>query len=213
MDLEAAAVIADAQAEGNVFVEGGAFGGGFLVGQLAPPLDGDHLPSGLGALPDDFRAEGSRNNVTNPLKVCHRGPPYTANGDLESNLGARFGDLISSVKFSRFNSLVEPARSSTLQTIVQSRQRMSTFGRRFASGSESSCIQSGQGGLMSGNVNNLAEKIGALSPEQIAAVEEFVESLRTYGLDRAITRAAAQSSAPSFEAIWNNPEDEAYDAL
>jgi hypothetical protein len=61
--------------------------------------------------------------------------------------------------------------------------------------------------------SNLAEKLEALSPEQIAAVEDFVEFLRARGQDRAITRAAAAASAPAFESIWNNPEDDAYDAL
>jgi hypothetical protein len=59
--------------------------------------------------------------------------------------------------------------------------------------------------------SNLAEKLEALSPEQIAAVEDFVEFLRARGQDRALTRAAA--SAPAFEPIWSNSEDDVYDAL
>jgi hypothetical protein len=61
--------------------------------------------------------------------------------------------------------------------------------------------------------SNLAEKLDALSPEQIAAVEDFVEFLRVRGQERALTRAAAASSSSAFESIWNNPEDDAYDAL
>jgi hypothetical protein len=61
--------------------------------------------------------------------------------------------------------------------------------------------------------SNLAEKLDALSPEQIAAVEDFVEFLRVRGQDRALTRAAAAVSAPVFDSIWNNPEDDVYDAL
>ncbi len=61
--------------------------------------------------------------------------------------------------------------------------------------------------------SNLAEKLEALSPEQIAAVEDFVEFLRSRGQDRALTRAAAAATAPAFESIWNNPEDDVYDAL
>jgi len=60
---------------------------------------------------------------------------------------------------------------------------------------------------------NLADKLDALSPDQISAVDEFVEFLRTRGQDRALTRAAATASEPAFEAVWNNPEDEVYDAL
>ena len=61
--------------------------------------------------------------------------------------------------------------------------------------------------------SNLAEKLEALSPEQIAAVEDFVEFLRARGQDRALTRAAAAATAPAFESIWNSPEDDVYDAL
>ncbi len=61
--------------------------------------------------------------------------------------------------------------------------------------------------------SNLAEKLETLSPEQIAAVEDFVEFLRARGQDRALVHAAAAASAPAFESIWNNPEDDAYDAL
>ena len=59
----------------------------------------------------------------------------------------------------------------------------------------------------------LTEKIHTLSEEQIAEVEDFVEFLRVRALDRGMTRAAAALSSPSFEAVWDNPEDAAYDAL
>ena len=61
--------------------------------------------------------------------------------------------------------------------------------------------------------SHLAEKLDALSPEQIAAVEDFVEFLRARSQDRALTRAAAEASAPAFEPIWSNSEDDVYDAL
>jgi hypothetical protein len=66
---------------------------------------------------------------------------------------------------------------------------------------------------MKRNVGNLAEKLETLSPEQIAEVEDFVEFVRLRSEHRMLTRAAAAASAPSFEAIWNNPEDSVYDAL
>jgi hypothetical protein len=31
--------------------------------------------------------------------------------------------------------------------------------------------------------------------------------------ERSLTRAAGAVSAPAFAAIWNNPEDDAYDAM
>jgi hypothetical protein len=66
---------------------------------------------------------------------------------------------------------------------------------------------------MMGNINNLAEKIQTLSAEQITEVEDFVEFLRLRGQERALARASAEASAPAFEAVWSNPEDDVYDAL
>ncbi len=66
----------------------------------------------------------------------------------------------------------------------------------------------------------LLHKIQSLPPERVAEVEDFVEFLRLrteqarlYAQDRALTRMAAQVSAPAFAAVWDNAEDEAYDAL
>ena len=61
--------------------------------------------------------------------------------------------------------------------------------------------------------SNLAEKLDALTPDQIDAVEDFVEFLRTRGQDRVLARSAAGASAPAFEAVWSSPEDDVYDAL
>ena len=63
------------------------------------------------------------------------------------------------------------------------------------------------------NLNVLCEKIQTLSAEQISEVEDFVEFLRVRGQERVLTRAAAAVSAPAFAAVWNNPEDDVYDAL
>jgi hypothetical protein len=66
---------------------------------------------------------------------------------------------------------------------------------------------------MSSNVSTLTQKIQSLSAEQINEVEDFVEFVRLRGQERGLTRAVSAISAPAFEAIWNNPEDAAYDAL
>lgn len=66
---------------------------------------------------------------------------------------------------------------------------------------------------MNGTVENLAEKIQALSPEQIAEVEAFVDSLRLRAQDCGLSRASAEVSAPAFAAVWSNPEDDIYDVL
>jgi hypothetical protein len=66
---------------------------------------------------------------------------------------------------------------------------------------------------MNSNLNTLSEKIQTLSAEQITEVEDFVESLRFRGQERAFVRSVTAVSTPAFESIWNNPEDDVYDAL
>jgi hypothetical protein len=63
------------------------------------------------------------------------------------------------------------------------------------------------------NPQSLIEKIKALPPDHITEVEDFVDFIATRAQDRALTRAAASASAPAFAKVWNNPEDDAYDAL
>jgi hypothetical protein len=65
---------------------------------------------------------------------------------------------------------------------------------------------------MSRAAETLSEKIQSLSPEQLAEVEEFIESLQLH-TDRAEGHASAFLSEHAFEAVWNNPEDDVYDAL
>ncbi len=59
----------------------------------------------------------------------------------------------------------------------------------------------------------LIEMIQALPPERIAEVEDFVAFITAREQERTLIRAPAAASAPAFSAIWNNPEDDAYDAL
>jgi hypothetical protein len=56
-------------------------------------------------------------------------------------------------------------------------------------------------------------QIEALPAERIAEVEDFVAFIASREQNRSLTRAAAAASAKSFTAIWNNPEDDAYDGL
>ena len=59
----------------------------------------------------------------------------------------------------------------------------------------------------------LIEKIRALPPDQLVEVEDFIDFLRLREQQRALTRTAAAASAPAFAAIWDNPEDDAYNAI
>jgi len=66
---------------------------------------------------------------------------------------------------------------------------------------------------MNAAASTLTEKIQSLTDEQLVEVEDFVEFVRLRRLERGQTRVAATASAPAFEAVWDNPEDAAYDAL
>lgn len=63
------------------------------------------------------------------------------------------------------------------------------------------------------DAQTLLEKIQALPPERLSEVEDFVDFIRLREQERTLTRAASAASAPAFAAIWNNPDDDAYDAL
>jgi hypothetical protein len=63
------------------------------------------------------------------------------------------------------------------------------------------------------NTQALVAKIQALPADRIAEVEDFVEFIRLRERERSLVRDAAASSAPTFAVIWNNAEDDAYDAL
>jgi hypothetical protein len=59
----------------------------------------------------------------------------------------------------------------------------------------------------------LFDKIQALPPERIAEIEDFVDFIASRTQDLALTRAATAASIASFAKVWENPEDDAYDAL
>ena len=63
------------------------------------------------------------------------------------------------------------------------------------------------------NPKALIDKISALPTERIAEVEDFVDFIGQREQGRSLVRAAAVNSAPAFAAIWNNLEDDVYDAL
>jgi hypothetical protein len=66
---------------------------------------------------------------------------------------------------------------------------------------------------MPADTKTLIEKIKALPAERIEEIEDFVDFIRLREQERSLTRAAAAASAPTFAAIWSNPEDDVYDAL
>jgi hypothetical protein len=66
---------------------------------------------------------------------------------------------------------------------------------------------------LSAHTQTLIEKIEALPPERIAEVEDFVDFIRLREQERMLIRTASATSAPAFAVSWNNPDDDAYDAL
>lgn len=59
----------------------------------------------------------------------------------------------------------------------------------------------------------LIEKLHKLPPQRLAEVEDFVDFLRARERDHALATAAAQASAASFAAVWDNDDDALYDTL
>jgi hypothetical protein len=59
----------------------------------------------------------------------------------------------------------------------------------------------------------LIDKINTLPADRLAEVEDFVDFIRQRDQDRVLVSAASAVSAPAFAAVWNNPEDDAYDAI
>jgi hypothetical protein len=70
-----------------------------------------------------------------------------------------------------------------------------------------------KGAPMSVRTHALIEKIQALPPARITEVEDFVDFIVLREREGALTRVAAAASAPAFAAVWDNPGDDAYDAL
>lgn len=67
--------------------------------------------------------------------------------------------------------------------------------------------------MATANPRALIDKIAALPVDRIAEIEDFVDFIGQRENDRALRRAAGALSAPAFAAVWNNPEDDVYDAL
>jgi hypothetical protein len=60
---------------------------------------------------------------------------------------------------------------------------------------------------------SLIEKIEALPAERLEEVESFVDQIAERAQSSRHTNAAMRTSEPVFAKIWNNPDDDAYDAL
>ena len=61
--------------------------------------------------------------------------------------------------------------------------------------------------------NRLVDKISRLPPERLAEVEAFVDSISARDPEGRVVRAAETMSEATLGQVWNNPEDDVYDAL
>jgi len=60
---------------------------------------------------------------------------------------------------------------------------------------------------------SLIKKLQSLSPEKVAAVEDFVDFLQHGESERGLVEAASRIAEPSFQTLWDNPHDADYDRL
>ncbi|MFN8525503.1 MAG: toxin-antitoxin system, antitoxin component, Xre family protein [Chloroflexota bacterium] len=59
----------------------------------------------------------------------------------------------------------------------------------------------------------LLAKIRLLPENRLGEVEDFVDFLRQRSQDRTLVSVAARASEAAFAAVWDNPEDDAYNDL
>jgi len=59
----------------------------------------------------------------------------------------------------------------------------------------------------------LIQKIRSLSQEKIKEVEDFIDFLTYKEKKEGLTYRAAKAAEPSFQRVWDNPEDAEYDQL
>lgn len=63
------------------------------------------------------------------------------------------------------------------------------------------------------HIRELLDKLETLPPERVAEVEDFIDFLKQRDTDRQLSRAASKVAAPSLQQVWDNPDDDVYDAL
>ena len=62
-------------------------------------------------------------------------------------------------------------------------------------------------------IEQVVHKLQTLSPERISEVEDFIDFLSQRDSDRQLLQAAMAASEPALNAVWDNPDDAAYDRL
>lgn len=63
------------------------------------------------------------------------------------------------------------------------------------------------------HIEHLLDKLKTLPPARVAEVEDFIDFLHSRNRDRRLVQAAQVLTEPSLTALWDNPDDAAYDRL
>lgn len=63
------------------------------------------------------------------------------------------------------------------------------------------------------HIEQVVQKLQALTPKRINEVEDFIDFLSQRDNDRQLTQAAMAASEPTLNTVWDNAEDAEYDKL
>ncbi|MCC5885029.1 MAG: toxin-antitoxin system, antitoxin component, Xre family protein [Gammaproteobacteria bacterium] len=66
---------------------------------------------------------------------------------------------------------------------------------------------------MQPQLKQVQEKLGQLTPDRLAEVDDFIDFLQQRDRERRLRHNYAQASEPSFAKLWDNDEDAVYDEL
>ena len=67
--------------------------------------------------------------------------------------------------------------------------------------------------MQSEQVEQVVQKLLALTPKRIDEVEDFIDFLSQRDTDKQLTQAAMTVSESRLNALWDNPDDAEYDKL
>ena len=59
----------------------------------------------------------------------------------------------------------------------------------------------------------LIDKLRALPAERLAQVEDFIDFIRARHLEQKLATDFTAASAPAFSGVWENAEDDVYNAV
>lgn len=63
------------------------------------------------------------------------------------------------------------------------------------------------------HIEQVVQKLQALTPNRISEVEDFIDFLSQRDTDQQLTQSAMTASEPTLNKIWNNTDDAEYDQL